>query len=79
MVDKPNDLTYSGQFGIMMSGLIQAANTIGDNSKHLQRKAELFNSLVATVKECQTKYGGKTELATLSDVRRLVTHICIEQ
>lgn len=42
---------------------------VGGGKKYeIERKA-LMDELMAVVKECQKKYGGKTELATESDSR----------
>lgn len=49
-----------------MSGFIQG-NTVY-NSRDNERKS-IFTELMAIVKELQTKYGGKTELATETDLR----------
>lgn len=40
----------------------------GGKKYEIERKA-LMDELMAVVKECQKKYGGKTELATESDSR----------
>lgn len=61
----------------MMSGLIQGDRTQegaqggnNNNNHHLQNRKDLFNSLIATVKLCETRYAGKSELATEQDLTR---------
>lgn len=49
-----------------MSGFIQGTNVY--SSRDHERKT-IFSELMSIVKELQTKYGGKTELATESDLR----------
>lgn len=49
-----------------MSGYIQGNNVY--NSRDNERKS-IFTELMSIVKELQTKYGGKTELATETDLR----------
>lgn len=48
-----------------MSGFIQGSNVC---TRDTERKS-IFNELMSIVKELQTKYGGKTELATETDLR----------
>lgn len=49
-----------------MTGYIQGNNVY--NSRDNERKS-IFTELMSIVKELQTKYGGKTELATETDLR----------
>lgn len=49
-----------------MSGYIQGSQVY--NSRDKERKS-IFTELMSIVKELQTKYGGKTELATETDLR----------
>lgn len=58
-----------------MSGYVQTQNSkinsIINNNKYAVERKEIFDELMDIVKECQTKYGGKRELATENDLRHV--------
>lgn len=47
-----------------MSAII---NHLPNSNRNVDTSKSLLKDLIGTVKECQTRYGGKTELATEDD------------
>lgn len=59
-----------------LGGVITATTIINNSNNGLIDSKIILSDLMTIVKECQTRYGGKTELATENDMRFVVGFLC---